>query len=223
MTFITSTTDQSYDSLDTLYTKPTHSIGYQLKVAALALFLFVSSMNAQAYNTQTQKFNGAKPKIELATSYDISLQFDSAMIGSDNIKLSYEDYSLIVRELSAVWQRQQMYSLLLDSFKINFDEGQSDIGHFIGVFQLMARELSQLKIKEAFVDVSRKKDMIDFNLNMVDGLFLSVAKMISDESDDVMFTIARNHQTLVIDEMPLRELMKKLNKVMAQLKNFSRS
>lgn len=223
MTFITSATDQSYDSLENLYTKPTHSVGYQLKVAALALFLFVSSMNAQAYNTQAQVLNDTKPRVEFATSFNVNMQFDSVMIGGEDIRLSYKDYSLIVRELSAAWQRQQMYSLLLDSFKINFDEGQTDIGQFIGVFQTIARELSQLKINEAFVDVSRKRDMIDFNLNMADGLFLSVAKTTSEESDEVMFTIARNHQTLVIDEMPLRDLITKLNNVLTQMKSISRS
>lgn len=223
MTFITSATDQSYDSLENLYTKPTHSLGYQLKVAALALFLFVSSMNAQAYNTQAQVLNDTKPRVELATSFNVNMQFDSVMFGGEDIKMSYKDYRLIVRELSAAWQRQQMYSLLLESFKINFDEGRTDIGHFIGVFQTIARELSQLKIKDVFVDVSRKKDMIDFNLNMADGLFLSVAKTTSEESDEVMFTIARNHQTLVIDEMPLRDLMAKLNNVLTQMKSISRS
>ena len=37
-------------------------------------------------------------------------------------------------------------------------------------------------------------------------------------SDDVMFTIARNHETLVIDEMPMSELMPKVSEIMMELK-----
>lgn len=221
MDFTTSAIDQSYDSLENLYTKPAISLSYQLKVAALALFLFVSSMNAQAYDSSNHPDIVCKPQTELVDYNKVPMV--SMQLSDVEVKLGREEYRLIVREMSDIWQRQLTYEMLLNSFKANFEEDKSDIGHFIGLFQTIANELSQLMIKDSFVDVSRKKDMIDFNLNMTDGLFLSVAKMNSEKSDNVMFTIARNQQTLVIDEMPLGELMKKLNKVEAQMKNISRS
>ena len=93
-----------------------------------------------------------------------------------------------------------------------------DIGDFMSLFKTMAGPLSQLTIKDAFVDVSRKKGMIDFNLNLEKGIFLSVAKRTDEISDDVMFTIARNHETLVIDEMPISELMPKVSEIIMELK-----
>ena len=88
----------------------------------------------------------------------------------------------------------------------------------MSLFKTMAGPLSQLTIKDAFVDVSRKKGMIDFNLNLEKGIFLSVAKRTDEISDDVMFTIARNHETLVIDEMPISELMPKVSEIIMELK-----
>jgi len=127
---------------------------------------------------------------------------------------------VLVRENPLPWQRKVSARKLQDSFYENFDDNQDDIDRFLPMFKAMSRELSRLPIEEVFVDVSRKKGMIDFNLSMQEGVFLSVAKTLDEKSDNVMFSIARNHNTLVIDEMPLRGLMKKVVNVVAQLKTL---
>lgn len=114
-------------------------------------------------------------------------------------------------------QHQETFVSLFKSFSENFDNGQQDIGEFMPMFKTMAGPLSQLTIKDAFVDVNRKKGMIDFNLYLEKGIFLSVAKCIAEMSDDVMFTIARNHKTLVIGEMPLSELMHNVSEIVMEL------
>ena len=110
-------------------------------------------------------------------------------------------------------KHKQTFDRLFNSFEQNFDVNSTDKEHFMTVFECLADALCVLEIKDIFVDVSRKQDLIDFNLTLENGLFLSVAKNVFQKSDDVMFAIARNSKTLVIDKMPLSELMKKLNEI----------
>ena len=113
-------------------------------------------------------------------------------------------------------KHKQTFDRLFNSFEQNFDVNSTDKEHFMPVFECLADALCVLEIKDIFVDVSRKQDLIDFNLTLENGLFLSVAKNVFQKSDDVMFAIARNSKTLVIDEMPLAELMKKLNEIIIE-------
>ena len=113
-------------------------------------------------------------------------------------------------------KHKQTFDRLFNSFEQNFDVYSTDKEHFMPVFECLANALCVLEIKDIFVDVSRKQDLIDFNLTLENGLFLSVAENVFQKSDDVMFAIARNSKTLVIDEMPLAELMKKLNEIIIE-------
>lgn len=108
---------------------------------------------------------------------------------------------------------------MVESFLNNFDEGQCDIERFNPLFYKVADKLNCLKIEYAFVDVSRKRGVIDFNLYLEEGIFLSVAKEIDEPSDDVMFTIVRNYKTIAIGEMPLDDLITKVKSIITKLKS----
>ena len=118
--------------------------------------------------------------------------------------------------------QQERYSQLFDSFKKNFDGDETSMEKFLSIFRELASQLSKLKIKDAFVDVGKRKGIIDFTLYLENGLFLSVAKTFNFEEDDedVMFAIERNDRTLVLDMAPLSELMKKMDEIERQ---FSKS
>lgn len=206
------------DSLDNLYSASVNTIGHKIRVTTLALFLVVTSIDAQSdemgkYQAKIDNI----PNIELVNN---SL-FTNSLLSSIPVSINKTDYTVLVREKPLQWQRIETVRKLQDSFYENFDENQDDIEHFLPLFKTMTRELCRLPIEDVFVDVSRKKSMIDFNLNMQEGVFLSVAKTIGDASDNVMFSIARNHNTLVIDEMPLHDLMRKVVNVVAQLKTLA--
>ena len=124
---------------------------------------------------------------------------------------------------SVVAQQFESLTKLYESFYENFEDYQDDINHFQPLFIKMSNELKRLKIDETFVDVSRKKNMIDFNLNLEEGLFLSVASSVDNTTDEVMFSVARNHKTLVIDMMPLKEVVDRTVEVLSDLKNVTRS
>ena len=110
-------------------------------------------------------------------------------------------------------EHKKTFDRLFNSFEQNFDVISTDKEHFMPVFNCLAESLCVLDIKDVFVDVGRKQDIIDFNLTLENGLFLSVAKNVFTTSDDVMFAISRNQKTLVIDELPLKELLKKLKEI----------
>ena len=207
--YTTLTSDGGFGSLSQLYNAPQRKIGYELKVAGLAIMLFVTSISAGAYKSNLGDDHFKKSQMEF---------FERSHYTFQRITLGQEIVNVKVQPTAAWLQRQETFVSLFKSFSENFGKGQQDIGEFMSMFKTMAGPLSQLTIKDAFVDVSRKKGMIDFNLNLEKGIFLSVAKRTDEMSDDVMFTIARNHETLVIDEMPMSELMPKVSEIMMELK-----
>lgn len=221
MAYTVVTEETKFDDLDNLYTAPVSTIGHKIRVTALALFLVVTSIDAQADDMgkfQAKKIDNS-PIIEMV---DKSLFTNSLLSGSDiTVSINQIGYTVLVRENPLPWQKKVTERKLQDSFYENFGDNQDDIDRFLPLFKKMSKELSRLPIKDVFVDVSRKKDMIDFNLNMQEDVFLSVAKTVDESSDNVMFSIARNHNTLVIDEMPLRDLMRKVVNVVAQLKTLA--
>ncbi|MBQ8273959.1 MAG: hypothetical protein IJZ11_05475 [Bacteroidaceae bacterium] len=207
--YTTLTSDGGFGSLSQLYNAPQRKIGYELKVAGLAIMLFVTPISAGAYKSNLGDDHFKKSQMEF---------FERSHYTFQRITLGQEIVNVKVQPTAAWLQRQETFVSLFKSFSENFGKGQQDIGEFMSMFKTMAGPLSQLTIKDAFVDVSRKKGMIDFNLNLEKGIFLSVAKRTDEMSDDVMFTIARNHETLVIDEMPMSELMPKVSEIMMELK-----
>lgn len=112
------------------------------------------------------------------------------------------------------------YDKLYNSFIENFKNDENDMNHFQEVFEKISDELKSLNVEDVFVDVSRKKDMIDFNMNLEEGLFLSVASNVNNTTDEVMFSVARNHKTLAIDIMPLNEIINRINAIIKELKNY---
>ncbi len=219
MAFTVSTEDESLDSLKNLYEEPNCPVGHKIRVNALALFLVVTSIDAQT--DEMEKFQASiinTPTIEKIVDSDY---FSNSLMPSIDVTINQTVYKVLVSENLRPWQRRETKRKLYNSFYDNFDEIQTDIDHFLPLFKEMTKELSRLQIMEVFVDVSRNNNMIDFNLNLQEDIFLSVAKMVEEKSMNVMFSIARNHKTLVIDEMPLPDLIQKVVNVVAQLKTFA--
>ena len=111
------------------------------------------------------------------------------------------------------------YFKLIKSFEENFNKGQQDKDVFIPLFEKLARPLSKLPIKDVFVDVGRKKQMIDFNIYLENGIFLSVAQHTDIDTDLVMYAISVNHETRDIGMKTLDELMEQMtdDKVLDQI------
>lgn len=208
MDFSTTTGVSTFDRLESLYVAPAKVLMNKIRIGALALFLLVASMQAEAFTPSQGEHNTLINKMEYPSSQ--SIDFSDV-----NVKVGEQLFRLVVRDSDLLKQRYEMYGKLLDSFHENFEEGQQDVERFMPLFKSMAVQLCQLKLEDTFVDVSRKKGIIDFNLNLEKGFFLSVAKSIEEVSDNVLFAIAKEQQTLVIDEMPLLELMREVRMIVA--------
>lgn len=113
---------------------------------------------------------------------------------------------------------ERRFDKLYKSFNENFKNNKQNIEHFKPLFTKMADELKQLNVIDVFVDVSFKNNIIDFNLSLEEGLFLSVASSVDDTTDEVMFYVARNRNTLVIDTIQLKEVVHKVNDILYELK-----
>lgn len=217
MTFTVSTTDSSFSSLENLYSAPIKTVGRKIRVTALAFLLFVASLNVDAYDTTEHFENDTKQKIEWVVREQYH-NIVGSLFTDIQIAPNHDSYKLRGLKASDIWQQSEAFRILRQSFFANFNDGQNDLDHFTPLFINMAKELRKLRIGYAFVDVSRRKDMIDFNLNLDSDLFLSVAKLVGDTGDAVMFSIARNHRTLIVDEMPLSKLVETVLQISDELK-----
>lgn len=109
------------------------------------------------------------------------------------------------------------------SFESHFKESDADREVFKLVFDELASIVVQWGIQDSYVDVSRTRMLVDFNLALAHNLFVSVAKEPTKESHEVMFTIARNGRTLVIDKMQLNELNARVTGLISELNANSES
>ena len=210
-----SSTD-NWANLEDLYNIPVKIIR-TIKVAGIAIFLSFTSLNANATDNNYNSDIDTRTKMEL-----IDANYN-AEIKDGQFTVNLSDYKLTALMTSVVTQQLESLTKLYESFFENFEDDQGDIEHFQPLFIKISNELKRLKIDETFVDISRKKNMIDFNLNLEEELFLSVASSVDNTTDEVMFSVARNHKTLVIDIMPLSEVVDRAINVLSQLKNVARS
>ena len=109
------------------------------------------------------------------------------------------------------------YQLLLDSFRKHFIQ-QHDETLYRYSFEKMAKALSNLHFKKAYVDVDKSKHRIDFYLNVGHKILLTVSQVPKDISDEmVMFSIEQNHETIAMDQINLHELISKIQHIQLSL------
>ena len=100
---------------------------------------------------------------------------------------------------------------LRHSFLENFNDDSSDLSYFEETFIKIADVLGELAIKECFVDVSHKEKTIDFNLMLENDYFLSVRVDIEGTTDELMYSIAKDHNTIIIGVDSLNEIFENTN------------
>ena len=109
------------------------------------------------------------------------------------------------------------YQILLDSFKSHFAQ-QGDEDFYQYSFDKLAKALSTLQFKKAFVDVNAISRRIDFYLNLGHKMLLTVSQVPKDVDDEiVMFSIEQNHETIVMDQIQLHELISKIQQIQISL------
>lgn len=104
-----------------------------------------------------------------------------------------------------------------NTFESQFKASDTDREVFRVAYDKLADVVANWGVLDSFVDVSRSRRVIDFNLVLAHDIFVSVATLLDDDKEDVMFSIARNGRTLVIDKLPLAMLNDKILGMMDEL------
>ena len=102
---------------------------------------------------------------------------------------------------------ESVYNMMLDSFNESVGEDQETLCKFLIPFSRAARSLSVLPIQEVLVDVSTGRPLIDFDIVLPLNIMLSVRLNRYDGSDDVQYSISRNHDVIDVGVMGLDNLI----------------
>ena len=109
--------------------------------------------------------------------------------------------------------QSSIYKSLKDSFEKNFIDKDEDVGVWKSLFDEIVEKLEPVEIEHGYVDIGFKKKIIDFNLCLNDKWFMSIAKTLDDESEEVMFTIDKDGKTLVIGWSSIDDVLSKYNEL----------
>ena len=116
------------------------------------------------------------------------------------------------------------YDKLHESFAKNFDGGEID-GEYLVVFEKIASQISRLEILDCFVDVGKKKRIVDFNVYLPNDMFISVCRYLDStgqvyelegggevvvDDETVFYSIEREEKTLSIGIIHLDEFIGKM-------------
>lgn len=106
-------------------------------------------------------------------------------------------------------KQAERIAMLDKSFSDIFDTGKYR-EEFRKAYLSMYKDISELDFSECIVELSNKRDRIDFNLFYKNGLYISIARPV-DATDNVdFFSVSHNKKKLVINAMNHDELMKTL-------------
>lgn len=128
------------------------------------------------------------------------------------------------------------YDKLYESFAKNFDGGEID-GEYLAVFEKIASQISRLEILDCFVDVGKKKRIVDFNVCLPDDLFISVCRYLDSsgevyelegggevvvDDETVFYSVDRHHNTLSFGIIHLDEFTEKMLEIQNEFREISK-
>lgn len=117
------------------------------------------------------------------------------------------------------------YDKFYNSFKQNFGDGEEIGDDFLDVFEKIARQLDRLEVLDCFVDVGKKKRIVDFNILLPNSIFISVCRYLDStgqvyelegggevvvDDETVFYSIEREEKTLSIGIIHLDEFIWKM-------------
>ena len=105
---------------------------------------------------------------------------------------------------------------LYESFSESYKTGKY-IKKFKDIYLKMVKGISTLAFTDCFVDLSNKRNRVDFNLSFDNNINISVARSTDSNDDMDMFSVSRNKETIVISTMKHNELIKKLKEIVPSL------
>jgi hypothetical protein len=117
------------------------------------------------------------------------------------------------------------YDKFYNSFKQNFGDGEEIGDDFLKTFEKIARQLDRLEVLDCAIDVGKKKRLIDFNVYLPNGIFITVCRYLDStgqvyelegggevvvDDETVFYSIEREEKTLSIGIIHLDEFIGKM-------------
>lgn len=109
-------------------------------------------------------------------------------------------------------KRGRSYEKIYRSFKSNFLNDPKEEPKWTRVFEMLVKEVENLEIKDVFVDVGRKRGVIDMSLCLPSGIGVSLSKELGDHSDSFMYAFSKDHHVLSIGATWRLDLRRRLKK-----------
>lgn len=182
--------------------QPSKSGNYKAAIGGVALML-VSANPAPAF--------------ALSAAGAFSTHMDSVRINISGSKVNMNRQCLVL-PLRLDLRINKNYDTLYRSYCKHFDDDVKEADKYFGMFQNIANSLKGLYIKKAFVDVDKRKGLLDFSINLGNHVVLTIGKSIESVTDDyVMFTLSYHGELEVADTLPLDELIKRVDNIQTEL------
>ncbi len=124
------------------------------------------------------------------------------------------------------------YNKLYESFKKNYESDEDAKGEFFTAFVKVAKKLAKLEIDDCFVDVGKRKRVIDFNIHLPHRIFISVCRYLDSngetyeldeggkavvDDNTVFYKVDRDERTLSIGIIRIGEFVKKIREIEHEL------
>ncbi len=99
--------------------------------------------------------------------------------------------------------KRARYKMLEAAFKKNLEAEWRETppveSDFRKLFDEMAPTLAKIKFNECFVDISVRRQWLDFKLFCPDELKITACRVVDHEDDSVMYSVSHHNTTLMID------------------------
>lgn len=173
--------------------------GRKMQVASLGLLLLMAVAPTDGFSAQSN--------VSVFDSHD-----SQQVVGH---KVNMEQKCLTVPVCKNIREKSN-YDRLLRTFSRHFSSSNVD-SSYLTTFDEVANVVKSLYIDKLYVDINRRKGLVDFTLNLGNHIVLSIGKKINESSVLVMFTLSYKGELLVADVMSLTDLLSKISNIQTSL------
>ena len=178
----------------------------EVRMGSISLFTF--PVANQEYTIETAPNTSKDSAFLLNRNFDYGLQVNLKDAGNPVLKV------FRVTEKS---RQDEVFIRFRSSFEEN-NVSEVEREFYTPLFKQMADKLKALPVENEHVTIGRQDSTVTFYLYLGKNLLLSVSKAISQiATDDVMFSVSLNKKVVVVDRLPVDELITRIEKTYSEL------
>ena len=178
----------------------------EVRMGSFSLFTF--HVANQEYTIETAQNTTKGSPFRLNLNIDYGHQINLKDVGNPVLKG--------FRATGKIRQDEVFMRFCASFEKNNMSEVEREL--YIPLFKQMAEKLKVLPVENEHVTIGRQDGTVTFYLYLGKNLLLSVSKAISQiATDDVMFSVSLNKKVVVVDRLPVDELITRIEKTYSEL------